>query len=199
MAVTKLSNSGIATGGVLKYDSMLAGNAPFLPGNYYAIASTVLGSDTTNVTFNNIPQTYDHLQVRILTRYIGGDAYYGFFYNNDTTEGNYRWLQSFANGVGTIATQMVGYPPRSNTHSASQAFGGAILDIYEYAQTGNYKASRAVCGHASSPSGVIMTSNNGWYASTNAITRIDFNSRMQGSTSDFAAGSVFALYGIKGA
>lgn len=197
MAVTKLSNSGIKTG-VLKYDSMLAGNAAFIPGDFYSIASTTLSSTQTVISFTNIPQTYDHLQLRIVTRYSGGDAYYGYTYNNDQTEGNYNWCYGFYNSAGTMNTQMAGWIPQ-NAHTDTNLFGATIIEIIDYTNTTQYKTSRVYNGYAGSPFHQLQTSNNGWYGSTNAITRIDVKANMQGSSSSFYANSVFSLYGIKGA
>jgi hypothetical protein len=60
MATTKISNSGLAG---IKYQNISADN------NYMeTIASTLLATTATGVTFSNIPQGYKHLQVRILAR-----------------------------------------------------------------------------------------------------------------------------------
>ena len=65
MAVTKLSNSGIKTG-VLKYDSMLAGNTAYDPSATWLIQRVAGTGSSATITFSNIPTNYKHLQIRAL-------------------------------------------------------------------------------------------------------------------------------------
>ena len=67
MAVTKISNSGIKTG-VLKYDSMLAGNAAYDPAATWLIQRVNGTGSSTAITFSSIPQTYQHLQIRAIMK-----------------------------------------------------------------------------------------------------------------------------------
>jgi hypothetical protein len=53
MAITKMSNSGIASLGSEKYNDMLAGNAPFIPTSFESIATA--SATGASVTFSAIP------------------------------------------------------------------------------------------------------------------------------------------------
>ena len=62
MAITSLK-SGIST------RSGMAGNTLIYPGSYESIAST--NGSVGGATFTSIPQTYTHLQLRIITKSQG--------------------------------------------------------------------------------------------------------------------------------
>lgn len=180
-----------------------AGASAAVAGSYELISSTILTSATSSVTFSSIPSTYKHLQARMTIRgttdFNGG---MGIQFNNDTNT-NYSRHNLFGDG-GAVYSQGAGSQSRINTDvnnaffpggsaSASQ-FGLSVLDIFDYASTTKNKTIKQFAGaHASNGYQVGLISG-AWY-STSAISTITLT---QLAMTNFAIGSRFSLYGIKG-
>lgn len=208
MAVTKLSNSGIKTGGVLKYDSMLAGNPPYNPltFDYESIATITASGGETSLVFSSIPQTYKHLQIRGLARYQGNAFNFTIGlrlrFNSDTGVNYWRHYWT-ANGS---TTSSVGYNS-DFAYLASSApggsviantFGASITDIADYSSTTKNKVIRYIAGTNANTTNTSFETAIGTslWASTAAITNIQIN--FTDASGSAAAGTTFALYGIKG-
>lgn len=160
---------------------------------------TVGPAGASSVSFTNIPNTYTHLQVRILARRsTGTDVGYDVFtsMNSDTNAANYYSHYLFGNGssvgAGANANRYFGAVPGT---AISNTFGGIIMDFLDYANTNKYKTGRLVYGHDQNGSGYSTMQSMLWN-STSAITSLSFTLAVGGS---FAEYSHFALYGIKGA
>lgn len=198
MAVTKLSNSGIATGGVLKYDSMLAGNPAFTPGTYYQIATQTVGAGgAANITFNSIPSTYKQLEIRFKAKSeynTGNDillftangvssAYWTIIYgaNSGTNTSGYTANYSAA-GFSTT-------PPFSN-----DAWAMGVLTFSDYTNTNKFRVAEGYSGWVNG----ISTGSMRFYhvECRNTITAITSLTFVTDSGSDLAQGSQFSLYGI---
>lgn len=200
MAVTKLSNSGIATGGVLKYDSMLAGNAAFEPSNYEHVATITSNGSTAQFIFSSIPQTYRYLEIR--------------GYGTSTGVGAYRNIAMRMNGVATSAYRYRWVVSNNNSMSANASAGSTempILQSWPYASgdnagvglwvISNYTstsiAKTVICwGGGSQSSGTEgeLSYAIGTFASTNAVNEIMmFNV----SANAWTSGTEFSLYGVK--
>ena len=67
MANTKFSTSSINQG-LVKSRSMLVGNEAYEPPGFYSIATANGTGSSGLITFNSIPSTYQHLQVRGIFR-----------------------------------------------------------------------------------------------------------------------------------
>ena len=206
MAITKLSNSGIATGGVLKYDSMLAGNAAFIPPAFESIATVSVGSGgTANVEFTSIPGTYKHLQIRSLAQTnrsgIGRDIV-NININNDTGS-NYARHYLSGDGASAVAGGSISLTKGELTEvgtTAGASFGAIVVDLLDYANTNKYKTIRSlggvdVNGTVGGYGGTINLYSTLWQ-SASAITSIKL---MPLNGTQFNQHSTFALYGIKGA
>jgi hypothetical protein len=191
MATTKISNSGLAG---IKYQNISADN------NYMeTIASTLLATTATGVTFSNIPQGYKHLQVRILARdnravtfdnliiQANGDtgSNYSdhFIYSQSTTVGSGGDVSSTAPRVGTI----------TGSSATANVFGSNVIDILDYTNTNKYKTVRGLTGAITSGTGQIVFRSNLWL-NTAAITSLTFTP----GGGSFVQYSRFSLYGIKG-
>lgn len=206
MAVTKLSNSGIKTG-VLKYDSMLAGNAAYDPAATWLIQRINGTGSSTTITFSNIPQTYSSLQLRILgkdtnTASITLDGYVQL---NGDTGSNYSY--HYTRGTGTGVSSTGGYPNSviimPNAFSSSKAtspaqaniYGTAIVDIHDYKSTTRNKTVRIFGGSDSNFSstsiGPYLAS--GSWNNTAAVTSVSI---VTGGTA-WTAETTIALYGMK--
>ena len=167
------------------------------------IASTLVGSGGANsVIFNDIPQTYKHLQVRMLARmdYAGAANTAILRYNSDTNSSNYTYHELVGNG--TAASAYGAAAPESNqmlyvtgsTVTAS-VFGVAITDILDYSNSNKYKTQRNFGGYDNNGSGRVIL-NSGLWMNANAITSIAITPNQ--TTSSFIQYSRFSLYGIKG-
>jgi len=176
-------------------------------GSYESIASVTASGGETVLSFTSIPGTYSSLQIRSIAKdsYIvgTGEATDTTLTFNSDTGANYRYHQ--IRGNGTAAATLAPGSATSNMAavittvfgSATSIFGVSIVDILDYASTTKYKTVRGFSG-GDLNSGTT-TSNlrlgSGLWMSTSAITSIEIQAAVVG----FAAGSTFALYGIKGA
>jgi hypothetical protein len=182
---------------------MLAGNTAFIPTSFESIQTVVAAGGETSVTFSSIPSTYTHLHVRTMVKdtYVGGAAECTtgvMVINGDTTGSNYKYHYLEGNGTtatvassGTAVTQTF-----CSSYGATSAYAGSIIDIQDYAITTKNKVVRTLMGAdlnvATSGGKIFQVS--GLWINTSAITSLTFNALVSG----FAAGSSFALYGIKG-
>lgn len=199
MAVTRIKNSGIKTG-ALKYDSMLAGNAPFDPAATWLIARQTLSSSTATVTFSNIPQTYQHLQIRGIGKSASAGEYFAFIRINGDSGTNYASHELVGNGSaasanGTASNNNAG-GMRVAQSTEANVFGALIADFHDYTSTTKNKTIRTFTGadgNVSNTNYRVMLASGLWI-NTNAITSISIT-----QSGNFASGTTFALYGFKGA
>jgi hypothetical protein len=206
MAITKMSNLGIASLGSEKYNDMLAGNPPFIPTSFDSIATYTATGSETSFTFSSIPQTYKYLQVRTMARATGsfagsdnlrlsfnGDA--GTNYNNHTVYGYWNGsanaMDYFSNASG------LNYIILTNTilggGITANYFAQGVTDIYDYTNTSKVKvASNYYIGSADSNAST-MGRTTGLWNNTAAITSLTV-----ACGTAMASGSVISLYGIEG-
>ena len=211
--IFKLSNAG-GFKSATRYPDMLAGNAVWNPwepqGAFDALATVTLNATTASLTFSGIPTGYKHLQVRALfqtTRATYNIDDIDLAFNGVVTGGTYarHYLEANIQNNGTVnaggnasADKMVYMATGTSTVSAN-CFGGAVLDILDYASTSKFKTVRSLSGGDANggASGYFPTVSlrSGVWMSTSAITSMTFNTSFGGSS--FAANSTFALYGVK--
>jgi len=152
-----------------------------------------------SVSFTSIPQTYQHLQVRVMARRNDTVTFSNDLVelNNDSSSIYTRhYLEADGSTVtaagttgrfsGQINNAITGNSATSNT------YGVYILDIHDYANTSKYKTGRYFSGFDLNGSGWINIGSFLWQ-STSAITSLNFDNYT------YSSGSVFSLYGIKGA
>lgn len=162
---------------------------------YSPIATTTLGSASATVTFSSIPSTYtDLILICSMTATATLDTRVNF--NSDTGTNysatrlmgdgtsatsnrstNRGWIDlNYVGGVGTTAptTSIL----QLNNYSNSTTYKTTLLRANE--MSGTYQGTEAIVG---------------LWRSTAAINRLDITT----STSTFATGSTFTLYGIKSA
>jgi hypothetical protein len=159
-------------------------------------------STTGQIIFSNIPQTYKHLQIRLIGRgaqtFADGLSQYIFF--NGDTSSNYTWHTMFGFGTGvstsaagTFPTGLISSPQILTDASApSNLFGAAITDIYNYSNTSTFKTIKTFGGFDKTVSGRVTLSSGTW-ASNLAINSIRIE-----SDSGLVAGTRADLYGIVG-
>lgn len=170
--------------------------------SFESIATVTLGSSSSTITFSSIPGTYKHLQIRGMTRdtVAGTLRSLKMIFNNDTTT---QYSSHSLIGDGASATagsttmqpfMVTGYSTASNLTSG--IYATSIIDIIDYASTTKNKTVRALNGYNSNGGGSVYLASSAWYGGpTSAVTDIQFST----AGTAFAAGSTFALYGIKGA
>lgn len=204
MAITKLSNSGM-TANNLKYDSMLAGNDP---GATFLIQRIAGDGSSRTITFSNIPQNYQHLQLRIMGKYVfttvATPSSATLTFNGDATNSAaYHLLRGNGSTVSALgATAQSGisiYDVAATTNSTNtNIMGVAIVDIHDYTSTTKNKTVRSFSGFdnntATTDCRVDLSS--GLWINTSAIT--SFTVTCDTSTS-WSTQATFALYGFIGA
>jgi hypothetical protein len=168
-------------------------------GAYEPIAVTVVPlGGVASVSFGSIPQTYTHLQVRILARDSRTNTasniewrFNGDSGSNYTSHILYGSGGSMASAVDlNLSTQSAIRIPGGS--ASANIFGVGIIDILDYRNTNKYKTSRTLSGHDQNGDGQVYFTGGIWN-NTAAITSITFFP----TTANIARYSSFALYGIK--
>jgi hypothetical protein len=171
-----------------------------LSNDYEAIASTVVvGSSVPHITFSSIPNTYKHLQIRGLVRTTQNSVQNGCaFQLNGDTGSNYAWNQFYTSSGGTPTAESyqdnvlrLGELPSANAPAG--VFGFVILDIYDYTSTDKYTTCHESGGSDRNGTGFLGT-NYGVWRNTAVVNSV----KLFESSSNWAVGSMFSLYGIKG-
>ena len=162
------------------------------------IATTLVGSGGVNqVTFNDIPQTYKHLQLRCSALTTTGGKVMVMKLNSDNGS-NYTSHILQGNGSAASAAGFTG-------NSFARFFGlghgtsttnpaGSIVDLLDYTNTSKNKTLRALSGSDFNGSGEVTLESALWL-NTNAISSIQI---VTNDGTNYAQYSRFSLYGIKG-
>ncbi len=174
-----------------------------LPGDFESIATTVLSTANSTITFSSIPSTFTHLQLRILARTSQTsetDDFAGIRFNGDSGN-NYVHHAYLGTGTGTGSggvdrpvSYVIAQRLSSNSTSAN-IFGAVVMDILDYRNTNKFTTTRNLGGYDRNGAGQIYFESNLW-KDTSAITSITI---VTSTGLNFLANSHFALYGIKGA
>ncbi len=164
------------------------------------IATTLVGAGGVNqVTFNDIPQTYKHLQIRYIARGVAtpDDGIYlrfngQFFSTMHRLRGTGSTVDATAHTGGTNDYNH-GIMPGGNV--TASVFGVGIIDILDYTNTSKAKVFRRLGGFDANGSGQIDFVSGLWNY-TDAVTSVAI--AVKDGTGSFAQYSRFSLYGIKG-
>jgi hypothetical protein len=173
--------------------------------------STVNGTSTTTVTFNNIPQTFTHLQLRCFVRSNAAANYgtsdtLGLYLNADgsTTYANHELAGGDGSSGGTVFSgannsayyAICGWMATSSSNT--NVFSGHIIDILDYTNTNKLKTIKQLTGYEDNRSGFgygeSRLASSLYRTNTNAITRLDM---FIASGAAFAPSTTFQLYGIQ--
>lgn len=186
--------------GLPKYRSMLAGNTAFSPSSFDSIASVSLSGTASDITFSSIPQTYTHLQLRLMARSTGtggGSVDTLYQLNGDTTASNYRTHLIYGDGTsaaGVDNTNVAYITDIANASTTTGIFGVAVVDFLDYTNTNKYKVSRSIGGFdANNSAANYLLSISSLWLNTAAITSI----KLYINGNSFAQYSHAALYGIR--
>ena len=174
------------------------GAPPIPPSSFESIATVTAAGGETSLSFGSISADYKSLQIRILSRRTTGTTAIVQVQFNSDTASNYWWHYISGDGAtaaatnsGAATTSMRTFFMNSGTNVANQ-YGVGVIDILDYASTTKYKTLRSFGGNDQNATGrVSLTS--GMWNSTAAVTSVEFS--FLGDA--LAAGSTFALYGVK--
>jgi hypothetical protein len=171
-----------------------------------AIATQYLEADAASVTFDDIPSTYEHLQLRMSVRdiYPTTPTASIFIRLGDSahtpvdTGANYTRFH--ITGAGSTASAGTGWNnteiwlgKASGGTAAAEAYGTLIIDILDYA---NANKNTTVTGLVGIPT--YLTFRAGLWLDTSVVNAVQMLSDGP-ATSTFARGSEFTLYGLNSA
>jgi hypothetical protein len=184
--------------------SSISGNlTPPDTGSMFPIAMVNVGSaGAASISFTSIPQTYKHLQLRLIGADNASGSDYGNMQFNGDTGANYASHQLYGDGSSATANN---FPNNNQIYihripgSITNTFGAVIVDILDYTNINKYKTVRELGGYDANGSGRISFSSGMWFGGTignsaNTITSISIST----GGSSWLQYSQFALYGIKG-
>jgi len=175
-------------------------------GSYDSIATTTISTAGT-VTFSSIPQTYKHLQVRIMARgtnaaqsYVNISVRVG---NGSADSGTnyYPYHNVYGNGTTAIADYYGGLYSYAFTGwipavlTTTQGFGVSVIDILDYTSTNKHKTFKSLFGWDANGTGWSGLTSSLWMPTTKVA--IDTMVLSSNAGENFLANSVVALYGIK--
>jgi hypothetical protein len=171
------------------------------PGAMIPIATTTVGAggSSSDIVFSNIPQTYEHLQIRGIYKRTGTEAQSGISLslNADSTNGNYARHDLYGTG-SAVATSNV--TTGSNTLKAlvyagsSYQFGPTVIDILDYSNSNKYKIVRGFGGvDNNNAAATLVAVSSALWINTAAITSVTIS--FGGAVAEQYTS--FALYGIK--
>lgn len=163
--------------------------------------STVSGSSSPTMVFDNIPQTYAHLWVigSVRSTRAAAASSLGCYVNADTNTGNYDYARYYFYSTlapnaardatsGYICGYMAGASTASGTFSSVETF------IANYAVSGrHYYGTKSGFGDTTGANMRYALTGNQHAVST-TISKITF---VDVDGGNFAVGSTFTLYGIK--
>lgn len=206
MSVSRLTTSSIQNG-FPKYTNIWDNTTAV--GSYEAISSITLDATRQTVNFNNIPQTYSHLQLRYMIRSSGASnsSYENMFFNYDASTSNYyAYHELLANGTSatsyyssTVSGGVGGFQldQAPGNNATGNIYGVGVIDILDYTNTNKNKIFKNFTGYDTNGGGAVVVASGLWM-STSAVTSITFiNGNGTGSTNGYMQYSTFSLYGVK--
>jgi hypothetical protein len=173
-----------------------AGVFPVFSGDFESIATITVGSGgAASIEFTAIPSTYQHLQIRMISRGNNQENLNPRF--NGDTGSNYatRRLRGDSTNAGAnaSASQTSMFYVGVASPTTASTFMASIIDIFDYGSTTKTKTVRSLGGFDTNSTGEIRLSSGLWN-NTSAITSIKLELQSSGQ---FQQHSTAALYGVK--
>jgi hypothetical protein len=164
----------------------------------YHIASQTTTS-ASQVTFDSIPQTFTHLQVRISGRDASATSVNSAFIILNGAFADYAVHSLFGNGTsagstGNTSQVLIPIGILPGTSASANIVGGIIVDILDYSDTNKNKTVRAIGGSDLAGSGQVGLYS-GFRVNTAAVTSVTLGGAYT-APYQFAAGTKVDLYGI---
>jgi hypothetical protein len=171
------------------------------PGAMIPISTAIVGAGgVSSVSFADIPQTYSHLQLRVLCQFNDSSNGLGPISLRFNSDSGNNYTRHDLIGEGSSASA-VGSGTASNTSAnmgrfyftaSSSIFGVAVIDILDYTDANKYTTVRALGGTDANGSGEVRLNSSVW-TNTAAVTSITIHA----PTYNIKQYSHIALYGIK--
>jgi hypothetical protein len=183
-----------------RYADMLAGNATFVPSSFDSIATVnITTTGIQEVNFTSIPQTYRHLQLRVMMKADSSSTPENYYLSlNGDTGFNYAIHKLIGNGsaasvdgAGTGSFNGIG-PNAVPSNNQANVYAVSIYDILDYKDTNKNTTARGLHGYDANGSGQIVLQSGLWL-NTAAVTALRW-----WRPTNIKPNSSFALYGIKG-
>lgn len=165
----------------------------------FPIATQTVTGSAAQLTFNNIPQNFSHLQIRIFGRLAATGSIINSFIQVNSFGGtypNYHYLSSDGASVtsGSSTSSIIPLSPLPAASATANYVGSLIVDILDYSNTNKYKTIKSIGGTDLNGSGVVQMAT-GSYASTSAVTNFIVGGAFTAPYT-FAVGTRVDLYGI---
>jgi hypothetical protein len=171
---------------------ILAGSGA-LPGDYELISTQIITGTTASVVFDvsSFASTYKHLQIRSTARSAGAGSEFLRIKLNGSNITIRHFLIGNGSSVSSGAGADVDFMGIPNSGSASGLFSPAVFDFLDpYSSTKN-KTIRAFLGSPLTGIGLLSGLVNSTTTTSSLTVETYFGA-------NFATGSRFSLYGIKG-
>lgn len=140
----------------------------------FPIATAAGTGGAGSFNFLSIPQTFTHLQLRMIARdYIAANAVYHYF-NFDSAGTSYSQHYLMGDGATAFATGASNQPyfamdGATASTDLANANGALIIDVLDYSNTNKFKTIRVSAGWDLNGSGRVWQWSGLW-RNTNAIT-----------------------------
>lgn len=161
---------------------------------YDLIASNVLSSSASSVTFSSIPATYRDLIIVLVTGTTSAGSSAQIRFNSDTGS-NYSWVRMQGNGSSTTSASSTSsfLPVSGNLYTDTGLTYNSIIQIMDYSATDKHKSVIHRVNQTTEPTygGVGTAAHASRWANTSAINTI-----LIYTGGSFVSGSTFYLYGI---
>ena len=168
---------------------MAAGNT------YEAIATTTLGSASSNVSFTSIPGTYTDLIIVIAIAGVSAQETPNMYFNGDNSA-LYSTTQIIGNGTTASSNSTINttyfYGIGSKNAGQTTGVSNIIVQVPNYSNNSYNKTIISRNNSTSTEINAIV----GLYRSNSAVSSINFT--VQGGNT-YSSGTLVSLYGIKAA
>lgn len=164
-----------------------------MPTAFDLIAKQVLSSNAADISFINIPATYDDLVIAMSARRSAstGAGRFKLTFNGSGTGYNFTSLESSGSAASSSTTTYIGGELGLSTYTAN-TFNSANIYIPNYAGSTNKIVSvSSVTENNAATAYMILGA--GLWSNTSAITSIKLEPAGDG---DFVTNSSFCLYGV---
>lgn len=171
-----------------------------MPATYNAIKTVTVGAGgAATILFDNIPQTYTDLVLRMSLRGTNANIYgTGFATINNDTAANYNQLGLFGNGsnsvspFGTVQTGKAFIGDVVGNTAASNIFAPMETYFYGYTSTNSHKTYVSYTATENTTTPIYVEVVSGIWRQNSAITKIELSL----DSGSFVQHSTASLYGI---